>query len=67
MKPPYAIITGMCVNHGAFTVERKPNPKAGQPEPNGSGAVITKYPSAAVICPTCRLWAEIVNVKEVAK
>jgi hypothetical protein len=64
MKPPYAIITGKCSTHGEFTVERKPNPKAGQPDPNGAGGLIQKYPFAAVVCPLCRMWADIVSVRE---
>lgn len=65
MKPPYAIITAECSRHGRFQVERKPNPKAGQLHPNGSGALIQKYPHAAIVCPKCRMWAEIQEVKEV--
>jgi hypothetical protein len=65
MKPPYAIITGNCSRHGNFTVERKPNTKAGQPDPTGSGGLIRKYPHAAVVCPKCRMWGEIVKVEEV--
>ena len=65
MKPPYAVITAECSRHGQFQVERKPNPKAGQPDPNGSGGVIQKYPHAAVVCPRCRMWAKIQAVDEV--
>lgn len=64
MKPPYAIITGNCAKHGEFTVERKPNPKAGSPDQNGSGRLIQRYPFAAVVCPKCRMWADIVRVEE---
>lgn len=63
MKPLYALITGKCSRHGEFTVERKPNPKAGQR--NDYGGTVPKYPTSAVVCPKCRMWAEIKDVREI--
>ncbi|RQW89907.1 MAG: hypothetical protein EHM79_02045 [Geobacter sp.] len=64
MKPPYAQIIARCNKHGEFTVQRKPNPKTGQRDPNGSGALIQRYPHA-IVCPKCRMWAKITNLVEI--
>ena len=64
MKPPYATITATCNKHGEFAVKRKANPKAGQRHPNGTGELVKKYPTAAVVCPKCRNWAKIECIEE---
>jgi hypothetical protein len=50
LKPPYYSLIATCHIHGEVVVLRKPNPKAGQPHPNGCGGVILPYPSSTV-CP----------------
>lgn len=67
LKPPYYRLTAVCQKHGEVAVERKPNPRAGHPDPNGSGRLITPY-STTVVCPKCS-WhctvsgAELVEVQ----
>ncbi len=50
LKPPFYRLTAYCREHGQVTVERKPNPKAGQRM--DSGCVIEPHP-ASVVCPQC--------------
>jgi hypothetical protein len=52
LKPSFYRLTATCTVHGMVTVERKPNPKAGQRHPNETGGLIQPHPSA-VVCPHC--------------
>lgn len=52
LKPPFYRLTAYCREHGQITVERKPNPKAGQQHPTGAGGTISPYP-AGVVCTHC--------------
>lgn len=52
LTPPFYRLTAICSMHGPITVERKPNPKAGQPHPTGAGGTIRPYP-AGCVCPNC--------------
>lgn len=66
LKPPYYRLTATCSKHGTVTVERKPNPRAGQPEPNGSGRLITPHPGS-VVCPYCAWHATVYAAELITK
>jgi len=48
LKPPYYNLTATCSTHGQVTVQRKPNPKAGQKM--DSGCVVLPHPMS-IVCP----------------
>jgi hypothetical protein len=58
LKPPLYRITAMCSVHGIVTVDRKPNPKAGQRVE--SGGVQSAYPGS-VVCPFCVFHARVLQ------
>jgi len=59
MKPPYDHITAVCNNDGEFQVDRKP--KTGQKSTSDQPNDIWRQ----VVCPTCRMWANVILVEEV--
>lgn len=58
MKPLFDRITAICVRDGQFQVERKPKKRM-----TTDGHEIIGY--AKVVCPNCRMWADVVHVEAV--
>ena len=56
MKPPYLAITADCKRCGQFAVIRKPRTQIRMSD----GKIRSPFYEAAV-CPTCRMWAKIID------
>jgi hypothetical protein len=62
MKKPYFLITARCDRDGEFQVQRKEKTYASTKTLlDGTN----RFPKTSVVCPTCRMWADIKNISEV--
>jgi hypothetical protein len=60
LKPPFYRLTATCSVHGKVTVERKPNPKAGQKTESGG---IESPHSLSIVCPHCSWQARVTSTE----
>ena len=60
LKPPFYRLTATCSVHGTVTVERKPNPKAGQKCESGG---VEQPHVLSVVCPHCVFHARVIGAE----